>query len=1010
MPVKKIKELHIASSLDELRRKTEIKDINHDVKILRKSAKHVLESAHQSLQEGDEEKSYVLFMKFVEVAMYLRNTKKVIGKEFDDLFGRQSLPTAMEILETLSTSLSDRYARKGTEEKKTIPESVVKPKLPEENGNSGENANSSTNNGASGQYHDSAVSITSLELRNLILEEKFNILLIDTRSGKDFAASHMCFSKSSMVFPRFGSVVDRATTISIPQEVIKKGLAPLSLRKELPPESISSWDRRSEFDLVVLLDWDSYQSGIKMDSSIFILKDIMDKWDINTTYKRKPVVLDGGYYDWVNTFPMLTTNPQVDYPTKQRNVLYANLNEDKYLAHLIHDDDALDDLDDVEYPAIIDSPPKPAEPAFGTLSSLQAAMNARPIVPESRPPPPLVDRSSKPSAVPTSPQKPPVALQPTLKKVSNIPPAPPNDVSQEEIPKVVMQEKSSNDSQVPSERNEPPSTENQISAREEPKDKSENAEVRKGGRFSPSSDDAPERRPTKSVHIPAVDRSLKARVLQTQIHPGAEGDPGISPSSSVPVPPEVPKPIITAAKSMEAKKIEPVRRDSVDKVNEEMKKFEPFSGDGAEENKPEKKKKGGDTWFTPLKSEPSPGSSAMKRSHSLQNVSRLNDDQECPKFNRSAKPTSKTTEIIATRRRTFDGVYGKVGRGLTGLRNLGNSCYMNSILQCINHTKSLVEYFCDGQYREDVNRGTKLRGEVAEEVAALVRALWSGEYRSIACRDLKGVVGMHKKAFAGHEQQDSHEFLTILMDWLHEDLNRASIRMSKIGKNPSNPPAQNASGPEGAERAWHDFCRQNESLVLHLFYGQQASTVCCLHCGEQSVTYEPFSNLSLPIPPNATRCSLADCMALYLKGEHISGWNCPKCKEPRDASKKFDIWILPRILVIHFKRFTSDGWCRKRQTMVDFPLEDLDASQWVGSEVISSGYNPTRRRNSVLYNLYGVSNHYGTMDGGHYTAHCKSSTFNKWFKFDDQDVSELSPSDVVSPAAYILFYSSVDVS
>lgn len=118
------------------------------------------------------------------------------------------------------------------------------------------------------------------------------------------------------------------------------------------------------------------------------------------------------------------------------------------------------------------------------------------------------------------------------------------------------------------------------------------------------------------------------------------------------------------------------------------------------------------------------------------------------------------------------------GKGITGLKNLGNSCYMNSIIQCINNTTPLALYFCNGDYHEDVNyNNNSTRGEVAEEVAAVVSALWSGQYRSIACRDLKNVVGQHRSQFQGCEQQDSHEFLTILMDWLHEDLNKVQIQL-----------------------------------------------------------------------------------------------------------------------------------------------------------------------------------------------------------------------------------------
>lgn len=97
---------------------------------------------------------------------------------------------------------------------------------------------------------------------------------------------------------------------------------------------------------------------------------------------------------------------------------------------------------------------------------------------------------------------------------------------------------------------------------------------------------------------------------------------------------------------------------------------------------------------------------------------------------------------------------------------------MNSIIQCISNTSALAMYFCGNHYREDVNRWNKTRGEVAEELSAVIKALWSGLYRSIACRDLKHTVGLFKSEYGTYEQQDSHEFLTFLMDWLHNDLNK----------------------------------------------------------------------------------------------------------------------------------------------------------------------------------------------------------------------------------------------
>lgn len=116
---------------------------------------------------------------------------------------------------------------------------------------------------------------------------------------------------------------------------------------------------------------------------------------------------------------------------------------------------------------------------------------------------------------------------------------------------------------------------------------------------------------------------------------------------------------------------------------------------------------------------------------------------------------------------------------------------------------------------------------------------------------------------------------------------------------------------------------------------------------------------------------------MYFFGERISGWNCPFCKEPRDAIKKLDISKLPPILVIHFKRFNVDlessiSTYKKKQNSVKFPLTGLDVRNYIAPSERSSD----RVHNSV-YNLYGVSNHYGTMERGHYTAFCKSSLYGK---------------------------------
>ncbi|XP_061498123.1 ubiquitin carboxyl-terminal hydrolase 8 isoform X1 [Anopheles gambiae] len=371
-----------------------------------------------------------------------------------------------------------------------------------------------------------------------------------------------------------------------------------------------------------------------------------------------------------------------------------------------------------------------------------------------------------------------------------------------------------------------------------------------------------------------------------------------------------------------------------------------------------------------------------------------------PLFDRSAKPLADHNHNVRTRdldvvQRDFAPVYGSVGRGLTGLKNLGNTCYMNSILQCLSNTHFLNEFFHDPSFKMHLNRNNKTQGKIGEEVAAVIKALWTGQYKCIASKNLRYVVGQYERQFGGIEQQDSHEFLTILMDWLHSDLQTKQMQISSSLD--QLPPS---------EKAWIEHFKGKDSYISELFYGQIKSTVKCTRCHKESATYESFSNLSLELPQDSNICYLENCLDMYFNGEEVRGWHCPKCKSNQDAIKKLDISRLPSILVVHFKRFYADPDTmatvyRKKQTLVKFPLSELNMTRYLARTEV----NRNKRLTTFRYHLYGVSNHYGSMESGHYTAFCLNNIHQKWFKFDDYNVSSIDASDVQASAAYILFYS-----
>jgi len=357
---------------------------------------------------------------------------------------------------------------------------------------------------------------------------------------------------------------------------------------------------------------------------------------------------------------------------------------------------------------------------------------------------------------------------------------------------------------------------------------------------------------------------------------------------------------------------------------------------------------------------------------------------------RSTKPLSKS------RLEALCPIYGSKGCNLTGLKNLGNTCYMNSVVQCLSSTVPLARYFTSGEYLRHLNSRSMNRRpeEVAKELGFLLKVLWSGQYRSVSPSDFKAAVGRFASQFAGYSQQDAHEFLMFFMDGIHEDTNRIQKRTPMIEQNNDNVPDSISS-----VNAWKDYAKNNDSIVVNLFQGQFRSTVCCKTCGKKSVTFDVFSCLPLELTSQRA-CTLDDCIRAFTKPEMIGGydsWKCTMCKTYREATKTIELWKLPPVIVFQLKRFSSDGrWHNKIQAKVDFPISDLSMSQYlVGSD-----------SKFTTYNLYGIVNHYGSFESGHYTSYCLNQ--QSWYCFDDNVVSSISKGKLKSPAAYLLFYTAVD--
>ncbi|KAJ6256208.1 Ubiquitin carboxyl-terminal hydrolase [Drechslerella dactyloides] len=370
------------------------------------------------------------------------------------------------------------------------------------------------------------------------------------------------------------------------------------------------------------------------------------------------------------------------------------------------------------------------------------------------------------------------------------------------------------------------------------------------------------------------------------------------------------------------------------------------------------------------------------------------------------------------------------GFGTTGLKNLGNTCYMNSIIQCMSGTVPLARYFLSGSYRLHINRENRLgsRGIFAEAFANLNRNLWEETYAFVSPVTIKDISGRLNSQFRGRDQQDAQEYLEFFLDYLHEDLN-ANAGKPKLRDLTEHEercreslPVQLASYYE-----WERYTHTNLSMIVKWFQGQFRSQLKCLKCGHTSTTYSPFMYLSLPIPASAKGgsggCTLKDCMDEFTKEEILDGddaWHCPICKKPRRASKQLSISRMPIVLIIHLKRFSSHGmWRDKVNTMVNFG-KSVDLTKYVPAPLdpdnMPGGKAPPATSDTTPpfhYSLYAVTNHYGSLTSGHYTAFVRVSGGSSggggqvgagsvWHRFDDTKATKMENDDVVTRAEVLV--------
>lgn len=408
-------------------------------------------------------------------------------------------------------------------------------------------------------------------------------------------------------------------------------------------------------------------------------------------------------------------------------------------------------------------------------------------------------------------------------------------------------------------------------------------------------------------------------------------------------------------------------------------------------------------------------------------------------------------------------------RGLAGLTNLGNTCYMNTIIQCLSSLNIFRSWLMSKKFLKRLQEKTlneitqkkmtdqnlqnpndikitkiELDKELEKEcnktiICALTEVmarLWNAN-DTVTPQTLKSVIGNYSAVFRGYNQNDAHELLILILEKIHEET-KAQVHLIyknipddmknfiELKKNyrKINPISQdhtkiktellkykeqhsNSHVMYKAYTYWKDYIKNSQSIITDIFTGLYYSHIKCDKCNNTKNVFEPFTVLSLQIKEH--ECTLDECLTDFTQSETLTEDNqyqCGKCNMKCEATKRIKIWEAPPILIIHLKRFKMSKTNIMSKITTKVTFPITDFN-------IKNYMSPLHKLTETTYNLCAMSEHKGTYHQGHYKAFCKNGINNRWYEFNDSHIHHIPQdkldSELVNNNAYILFYIRTDV-
>ena len=339
-------------------------------------------------------------------------------------------------------------------------------------------------------------------------------------------------------------------------------------------------------------------------------------------------------------------------------------------------------------------------------------------------------------------------------------------------------------------------------------------------------------------------------------------------------------------------------------------------------------------------------------------------------------------------------------------KNMGNTCYLGSILHILQQMPIFVEYFYTAKFNKIIQDKTKeeIDDYISYHIYRLFNYSLNNNNITITPETFRKCIGKKCDIWLENSHQDSQEFLNFIIFNIEEELGiKMKMLPGRITLDNNFDSINKGFLTMMANLTFNMYQVKEYSPIKEMFGGMLLSKTKCEYCSDTGNMFDPINMLQLSIPDNKSDHTLEECLDFFLKQERLDkeeAINCHFCGFKSRAYKNYLIWKTPKILVIQFKRFEKNR-NKKISDNIVYPLYDLDLSKYI--------HDDSPYKNTSKYNLVGINFHddfnMGRIDFGHYTSLVKTGN-NNWYYYNDsnQPIKIKKEETIQNKKAYLLFY------